>query len=100
PLSFISGKKALAVSGIGDHLSFENSLKDLGCYAEGLRFPDHHFYSSSDIEKIKIKGGKFDLIVSTLKDREKLKDISCLFLDVSFSISDEPSFISLIQAKS
>ncbi|MEW6007879.1 MAG: tetraacyldisaccharide 4'-kinase [bacterium] len=99
PLSLISNKNVLAISGIQDSSSFEKTLGDLGCYVEGIRFPDHHFYSSSEIEKIKHKAKEFDLVVSTLKDKEKLKGEGYLFLNVSFSISDEPSFIKLLTPK-
>jgi len=97
PLSYLFGKRVLAVSGIGDPASFEKSLEDLGCKVLPLRFPDHHPYSSLDIERIKNKAMGFDLIVSTLKDKERLKGrLNCLFLVVSFAINNEPSFFKAI----
>lgn len=86
PLSYVFGKNVLAISGIQDHISFEKTLEDLGCNVFPFRFPDHHFYSVSDIENIKEKAKGFDLIISTLKDKERLKGrLKSLFLVVSFS---------------
>lgn len=97
PLPFLSGKKVLAISGIQDPQQFEKNLEDLGCKVYGLRFPDHHPYSPPDIEKIKNKAKKCDLIVSTLKDKERLKGrINSLYLVVSFLINDEESFVKEI----
>lgn len=97
PLSYVSKKRVLAISGIQDPETFEKSLVELECNIFPLRFPDHHFYSSSDIERIKNKAKEFDIIVSTLKDKEKLKGrLKSLFLVVSFSINDEPLFAKTV----
>lgn len=97
PLSYLSKKRVLAISGIQDPKTFEQILEELGCDVSFLRFPDHHSYSFSDIEKIKDKAKGFDLIVSTLKDKERLKGrLESLFLVISLSINDEPLFAKTI----
>lgn len=100
PLSYIFGKRVLAISGIQDPASFEKILKDLGGNVSSLRFSDHHFYSTSDIENIKDKAKGCDVIVSTLKDKERLKGrLKSLFLIVSFSINDEVGFKNFVEHK-
>ncbi len=97
PLSILSGKKVFAVSGIGDPFSFEETLKELGSYVFPMKFPDHHFFRKKDIKKIKEKAKDFDIIVSTLKDKQRLKGrVQCLFLVVSLKIKNEEEFAKLL----
>lgn len=99
PLSYVSGKRVLAICGIQDPGSFKKIVEDLGCNVSLLVFPDHHFYSTSDIENIKEKAKGYDVIVSTMKDKERLKGrIKSLFLVVSFSINNELLFMSEISS--
>jgi tetraacyldisaccharide 4'-kinase len=79
------GKSAALFSGIGDPDSFENLIRSLGInIALHLRFPDHHYYTAKDLNRIlsacKEKGIKE--ILTTEKDASRL---SCL----RFPMQDE-----------
>lgn len=74
-LDLLGGKKVLAVSSIGNPLSFEKSLEQAGAILAGsLRFPDHHWYSPTDAEQIsrEARGCNADYIVTTEKDGVRL----------------------------
>ncbi|MFQ6098845.1 MAG: tetraacyldisaccharide 4'-kinase [Armatimonadota bacterium] len=71
--TFVRGKQVAAVSGIGNPVAFELTLRRLG--AAGLtpiRYPDHHHYSASDADDILRRGESSDLIVTTEKDAVRL----------------------------
>ncbi|MBI5246154.1 MAG: tetraacyldisaccharide 4'-kinase [Elusimicrobia bacterium] len=81
PLTTLEKKAVVALSGIGDPLSFEMNLEALGItVAQSWRYPDHHPYSSRELQSIEdLRGGL--PVVTTHKDfvrlpadwREKLK---------------------------
>jgi tetraacyldisaccharide 4'-kinase len=73
PLSFLKGKSVLAVSSIADPLHFEEMLTKLCQDVKPLRFPDHHWFRDEDIRRIEMEAFCSDMVVSTLKDRVKLK---------------------------
>jgi tetraacyldisaccharide 4'-kinase len=74
PLSELSGKRILALTGIADPTSFYHALQEWGVEtAEILEFPDHHRYSQTDWHTISAVGQKVDLIVTTEKDLVKLE---------------------------
>lgn len=74
PLSELSGKRILALTGIADPTPFYHSLQEWGVEtAEILEFPDHHRYSQTDWHTISAVGQKVDLIVTTEKDLVKLE---------------------------
>jgi tetraacyldisaccharide 4'-kinase len=74
PLSELSGKRILALTGIADPASFYHSLQEWEVEtAEILEFPDHHRYSQADWHTISAVGQKVDLIVTTEKDLVKLE---------------------------
>ncbi len=75
PCDFISGKRVLALSSIGNPMSFETALKRLGAeVAASLRFKDHHWYSPTDMGKIReaARQSRAEHIVSTEKDGVRL----------------------------
>jgi len=74
PLSELSGKRIMALTGIADPASFYHSLREWEVEtAEVLEFPDHHQYSQADWHAISAAGQKVDLIVTTEKDLVKLE---------------------------
>jgi tetraacyldisaccharide 4'-kinase len=74
PLSELSGKRILALTGIADPVAFYHSLQSWDVeIAEILEFPDHHRYSQTDWRTISTVGQKVDLIVTTEKDLVKLE---------------------------
>jgi tetraacyldisaccharide 4'-kinase len=71
-LSAWSGKRVLAVSGIGDPLSFLLQLKGLGLQATSMTFADHHKFDAAVVERIVTAARGFEAVVCTLKDAVKL----------------------------
>lgn len=81
PLSELKDRAVVALSGIGDPLSFEAQLEGLGAkVAQSWRFPDHHPYTSRELQSVEdLRGGL--PVVTTHKDfvrlpqdwRERLK---------------------------
>jgi tetraacyldisaccharide 4'-kinase len=72
---WVSGKKVLAVSGIGNPKAFEDTLKRLGArLVHALRFEDHRWYDAADIAAIESAAKRFgaEHIVSTEKDGVRL----------------------------
>jgi tetraacyldisaccharide 4'-kinase len=79
----IAGKKAIAFSGIGDPKSFGDLLADAGInVVRSLIYPDHHWYSDSDIRTIVDirKELNAECIVTTEKDVARLIDRQIEFL--------------------
>lgn len=68
PLSHLKGKEVSALSGLGDPLSFEGSLEELGAVlAQTWRYQDHHAYTAGDLDSVEKLRGELPL-VTTLKD--------------------------------
>lgn len=75
PCDFIAGKRVLALSSIGNPMSFETTLGRLSAeVATSLRFKDHHWYSLADLEKVQeaAQQSRAEHIVSTEKDGVRL----------------------------
>ena len=74
PLSRLKGKAVVALSGLGDPLSFESSLESLGAtLAQRWRYPDHHAYSERELRSISdLRGGL--PVVTTFKDFVRLPE--------------------------
>jgi tetraacyldisaccharide 4'-kinase len=74
PLSHLKGKAVTALSGLGDPLSFEASLEELGAsLAQRWRYPDHHAYTDRDLDSVQKLRGDLPL-VTTLKDFTRLPE--------------------------
>ena len=90
----ISGKKALAVSSIGNPAAFESTLRRLGAdIVRSMRFRDHHRYAAVDVGDIERAADKCgaDCIVSTEKDGVRLAMVpsapgDLLLLDVELEL--------------
>ena len=65
-------RSVLAVSGIGNPKAFVRQLEATAARAVSMEFPDHHFFTASEISEIARRGRDFDYIVCTLKDAVKL----------------------------
>lgn len=72
PLSGLEGRTVLVAAGIGDPASFAAQLRRAGARVEVRSFPDHHVYTSSDIERLARDADRFDYMLCTLKDAVKL----------------------------
>ena len=72
PLSRLKDKALIALSGIGDPLSFETQLEGLGAsVAQSWRYPDHHPYTARELKSIEDLRGGLPL-VTTHKDFVRL----------------------------
>lgn len=74
PLTELSGKRVMALTGIADPTPFYQALQEWEAeLAEVMEFPDHHQYAQMDWQAISAAGQKVDLIVTTEKDLVKLE---------------------------
>ncbi len=74
PLTRLKDTAAVALSGIGDPLSFETQLEALGVtVAQSWRYPDHHPYTSRELKSIEDLRGGLPLI-TTHKDFVRLPE--------------------------
>lgn len=97
-LEFLKSKRVLAVCGIGNPESFEQTLYSLGVsYVELLAFGDHYQYSVNDIKDISKRQteSNSEIIVTTKKDEPKL----LVFLHCFNSQSDLSSIIYILSIK-
>ncbi len=74
PLTRLKDTAVVALSGIGDPLSFETQLEALGAsVAQSWRYPDHHPYTSRELKSIEgLRGGL--PLVTTHKDFIRLPE--------------------------
>ncbi len=71
-------KPAGLVCGIADPESFEKLISNSGInIVSSFRFPDHHFYTKEDVDKIAddAKGKGINIIITTEKDSVRLKGL-------------------------
>ena len=66
------GKRVLAVSGIGDPVSFQSQLARLGVATTSMTFADHHRFDVAAAIRIGAAARGCDAVVCTLKDAVKL----------------------------
>ncbi|TDX59212.1 tetraacyldisaccharide 4'-kinase [Orenia marismortui] len=73
----LASEKVLAVSGIGNPKSFEDTLKNLGAdLVDKIRFADHHDYTKEEILQIFTQASEknVDKIITTEKDAVSIDD--------------------------
>jgi tetraacyldisaccharide 4'-kinase len=73
-LAELAGRKVIALSALGNPVSFEAALQALGAEVIPLRFPDHHHYTAADwqrVEQLQTNHGT-PWVVTTEKDAVKL----------------------------
>lgn len=103
PLSFIAGKKVAAFCGIAEPESFRSLIVKLGGEVVFFKeFPDHHRYTSKDIDYLigKSRAGSPDMLLTTDKDRIKLGKVDfprLHALRIKMTI-DDPEFSGWILA--
>ena len=89
PLISMKHQKALAISGIGDPLSFELILGKQNIeFVDHIALNDHHEYNMKDfisIEK-KIKELKPDFLITTEKDLLKLKNSNKIIIEMLYAL--------------
>ncbi|MDA1081349.1 MAG: tetraacyldisaccharide 4'-kinase [Gemmatimonadetes bacterium] len=72
PVDSMAGMAVLAVSGIGDHRSFESQLRASSARVVSRAFGDHHEYSSREVAQLAHDAAGATYTVCTLKDAVKL----------------------------
>ncbi|MBI5491481.1 MAG: tetraacyldisaccharide 4'-kinase [Deltaproteobacteria bacterium] len=100
-LNFIAGKKVIAIAGIANPSSFFKSLARLNAnVVRTVSFPDHHGYTSPDINGIRALSKEAQLIITTEKDGVKLKGQSlglpAFSLSIDVDVKDMEKFHALI----
>ena len=108
PLHEVKGRKVAAISGIGDPLSFEKMIENLGGeIIFAARFDDHHQYTQTEFSEFlnRCKEVGVKDVVTTEKDfyriepffkKKRPQDIynfNFLVLQIEFQVNDEEDFI-------
>ena len=106
PLNWLSGKRLLAVCGIGNPNAFVTTLNRYAPETvEPLAFPDHHAYTEADCQRIQRKMTQTGAIciVTTQKDEQKLArfadKLPIAVLAVTLVITDGELLASLSSTK-
>ena len=91
---FDKNKNYLAFSGIGNHQTFIDMLKNNKLkIVSDLEYPDHYQYSKKDFEEIIINAKKYNAnIITTEKDYLRLENFNrneILYIKSNLNISDE-----------
>lgn len=100
PLSFIAGKKILAVCGIGKPWYFFKAISSLGADTVcAIPYPDHFYYQEADIAELAETARNYhlDACVTTEKDIMKLSGLLSVLpvyaLRIKFVIENEQEFL-------
>ena len=97
----LKNKKIIAFAGIGNPSNFFDLLKENNLnLKKTYSFPDHHFYSQKDFDKI--IGDNATKIVTTEKDYYRMNDEqkkNCYCVVVDLEIENKDEFINLIKSK-
>jgi tetraacyldisaccharide 4'-kinase len=73
---WLSGRRIVAASAIGNPEAFESQLEAFGAeIVDRQRFRDHHVFTTSDAERLARAGAGADGVVCTLKDAVKLASL-------------------------
>ena len=100
----LTGRDVLIFTAIADPDSFVNSVKALGANISGiLTFPDHHWFTPSDIESLKdiALSTNSEYIITTEKDAVRLgnlntEDLPLIMLSIDASIERPTELLRLI----
>lgn len=77
PLSVLSGKRVIAVTGIANPQPFYHSIREQGAeLTRVVEFPDHHSYTHSEWQQLVRDSDSCDVLLTTEKDLVKLERFS------------------------
>lgn len=102
---FTQDDKIFGFCAIGNPDKFFNSIKDLGKICGHIEFPDHHKYTSQDLDKIFNESEKHsaNIIVTTEKDYVKISEFALsekiVPLRLELDIKDMKNLMNRIDAK-
>ena len=97
--------KIIAFSGIGNPTNFFNLLKENNLnLIKTISFPDHYYFSETDIEKLlRTANNKGGILLTTEKDYCRFNDSSIIknskiqFLKIELEIENKNNFIELLK---
>jgi len=100
PCTFLKGRRVVAFAGLGDNRSFFELLRELGAeLVHEVEFPDHHAYSTSDMERLSLLKDA-EIVVTTEKDAIKLDQLempeNLYYLAVEAMVEREEELVELI----
>lgn len=101
PSPTLDGEEVWLVSGIANPAAFERTAVSMGMKVAGHSvFPDHHGYTSSDVEEV-LRQASNRKVVTTAKDGIKLEDLpeaeKMIVLDIEVTFIDgEEAFFQLV----
>jgi tetraacyldisaccharide 4'-kinase len=72
PLSWLAGRRVLAIAAVGDPEAFHRQLRQAGAEVEEARYRDHHRFTAADVAHLVGCGARVDRVLCTLKDAVKL----------------------------
>lgn len=72
PLSSLSGRKVLAVCGVGSPEGFFRLARTLCAAMDTMAYPDHHRYTRKDMDEIARRSEGMDAVLTTEKDLVKM----------------------------
>jgi tetraacyldisaccharide 4'-kinase len=72
PLASISGRRVLAIAGVGNGAAFGEQLRQAGATVRMRAFPDHHPFTAADAHALARDLGADEIPLCTLKDAVKL----------------------------
>ncbi len=94
---------SLSFCGLGNPKAFFSTLKKSGCdVAAEVAFPDHHFYTQADIDRLEqqAREAKINALLTTAKDAVKLQglkfEVPCYVVEVKLEVDDAEGFRKLI----
>jgi tetraacyldisaccharide 4'-kinase len=75
PTSLLRGARITAIAGVADPASFGSQLEALEARVELQEWPDHHAFTTGDVERIRRAARGADFVVMTAKDAAKLRNL-------------------------
>lgn len=75
PLSWLDGRRVVAVAAIGAPRDFFAQLRALGARLDEASFPDHHLFDAGDVARLARRATGTDGVLCTLKDAVKLAPV-------------------------
>jgi tetraacyldisaccharide 4'-kinase len=72
PMSWLTGRRVLAIAAIGRPEAFYEQLRQAGAEVEEARYSDHHAFTAADVAYLVSCGARVDRVLCTLKDAVKL----------------------------
>ena len=105
PLSTLSGKRVMAITGVANPQPFYHTLQEQGAeLARVVEFPDHHSYTLSEWQKLVAESDLFDVLVTTEKDLVKLEHLTPIIdrlraVRVQFQLEPAEAFLTVIEQR-